>query len=620
MPSAIFGVIGPARAEVAQLDQLSTALEHRGRHERRWLGEGIALGVRSSDPLPDPVCEDLVLVADRAPGDSLHREVATSRGRSAASDGRDLADLPGTLTGEFALAAWHQDSRSLLLARDPFGTRPLYLATLPDRRLAFATEIPALLQLADFHPRLDELTLGGLLASDFRDRQRSYFREIERLPPGHLRIVQPGGTRTARYWQLDPTGPERVGRAEDFVEEFRSLLTQAVERRLGPGLTGGELSGGLDSSFVTALANEVTGGSFPSFSAVFPTRPSADETSYIDATTKLQGLDSRRVEAEEPSPLSAVLGPLGGFGFPGWAANAGVSSRVYELAGSAGMTALLSGFDGDTTVSHGYSRLRDLASRGRYLETFRQSRGMTRTYGMPTWPHYRQLMWDHHLWPILRRIPGAARIRPYAHEATRRVLRRPRPFTLRTVLQPEFRAFLASAPRPDAGSPTGSRTERAEHIRAFDSGTLPFALELMDISAARFGIQARYPFGDPDLIAFCVSLPGVAKLDRGWTRLYMRLAAEKHLPEQVRWRRQKSNFSEHFIRGLLETDRALLRETLTSDAAVRRFADMRAVDDLLRRVLTTFDAGGFAAVDTASVLFLYRLATVEHWLHRHRFA
>jgi asparagine synthase (glutamine-hydrolysing) len=155
------------------------------------------------------------------------------------------------LHGMFAFAIWDGTARTLLLARDRLGKKPLFYALIPGRALLFASEMKALLQDDTVERRLDREALDQYLSLHFIPAPASIFKQVRKLPAGHFLICSPRGITISEYWDvpLDPapeTGP-------DVASRFEELLTDAVRVRLRSDVPlGAFLSGGIDSSTVVA--------------------------------------------------------------------------------------------------------------------------------------------------------------------------------------------------------------------------------------------------------------------------------------------------------------------------------------------------------------------------------
>ena len=184
------------------------------------------------------------------------------------------------LVGQFAIALWDVRRERLVLARDRVGIRPLFY-TKSGGRLLFASEVKAILAVAPERASLDEQGLAQTFTFWATVGRRTLFRGVESLPPGHLLVVEKGAERLREYW--DWTFPAAPGRTdlslEAAAEELHGLLQIAVRQQLRADVpVGTYLSGGLDSSGITALARQST-ADLQTFSIVFDD-PEYDESAF----------------------------------------------------------------------------------------------------------------------------------------------------------------------------------------------------------------------------------------------------------------------------------------------------------------------------------------------------
>jgi asparagine synthase (glutamine-hydrolysing) len=179
------------------------------------------------------------------------------------------------LRGMFAFAIWDRRARRLLLARDRLGVKPLYYYR-DGRFLAFASEIKALLEIPSIPREVDPEALDLYLSLRYVPGPRTMFKNIFRLPPGHLLVVNERGVRTKKYWDIDyaPAAPESP---QLLLERFGDLLDESVRMRLIAEVPLGVfLSGGLDSSAILALMSKV-GGRVKTFSVGYEASGAKEE-------------------------------------------------------------------------------------------------------------------------------------------------------------------------------------------------------------------------------------------------------------------------------------------------------------------------------------------------------
>ncbi len=178
------------------------------------------------------------------------------------------------MNGQWAVALWDAAQRSLILARDPLGVRPLYVCE-HDGRLYFASEVKAIFAADAAVPRrLDPAGLDQVFTLWSTVSPRTVFEGIEQVEPGTVRLYEQHHERRARSWEpAYPVDDQPVftGSIEDAAAEVRAALEQATSLRMlrADVPVGSYLSGGLDSSFIAALGLRAKGSKFHTFSLGF---------------------------------------------------------------------------------------------------------------------------------------------------------------------------------------------------------------------------------------------------------------------------------------------------------------------------------------------------------------
>ncbi|HEX2120180.1 MAG TPA: asparagine synthase (glutamine-hydrolyzing) [Thermoanaerobaculia bacterium] len=192
-------------------------------------------------------------------------------------------DFLRRLTGMFAMALYDERKRALYLARDRAGEKPLFLWQTA-RRVTFASELKAILSLPDAPRTLDRTALEQYLAWGYVPGESCILEGIRKLAPGSvMRVdVDSGATRTWRYWDLPVySGNGAKPRAEELVERLDALLLESVRKQLIADVPVGILlSGGIDSSLVTAMAARISPKPVKTFTVSFPGHPQFDESPY----------------------------------------------------------------------------------------------------------------------------------------------------------------------------------------------------------------------------------------------------------------------------------------------------------------------------------------------------
>lgn len=185
-------------------------------------------------------------------------------------------------TGMFAFAIWDHREKKLFAARDQLGVKPFYY-TLTGQRLAFASELKALLPLPGLQREVDLDALHSILLFLWIPDPKTIFRNIFKLAAGHFLEYCDGKLRIERYWEIPTAHPD--SRPESYyVEGLRERLQQAVQRQMVSEVpVGAFLSGGLDSSAIVALARSRSNADFSTYTIKFSAQDSRMEAMPDDA-------------------------------------------------------------------------------------------------------------------------------------------------------------------------------------------------------------------------------------------------------------------------------------------------------------------------------------------------
>lgn len=532
------------------------ALAHRGpAHAGVWACGPVSLGNRSRRVEPMPAEHEARGVAVTADAcldnrDDLTRQLGLPAG---VVDGEVILAAyirwgracVEKLLGDFAFAVWDDGTRTLFCARDHFGVRPFYYCAT-DHFFAFASEINALLALPGMPRRIDETQVLDYLAGYWENGESTFYRDIRKLLPAHSLTVDAGEVRPAAYWSLGDPLTLKLKSDDDYADAFRAHFLEAVRCRARGGVIGSTLSGGLDSSSIACAAhNELRNRSvkLSTFSLIFDDVPKSDERQYMQAVIDTGGFDAHMVRGDLVSPLHEIDLILAQVGQPFLGPNLFLHRAMYQAAQAAGVDVILDGFDGDSTVSHGLSRLTELSATGRWITLVKEARAVSRQFGIGT----RTILRNFAVYPLLptsmrKSMAGAG---------------------MPVTLNPDFRRRSRFEDRPELSEPElkPARTERESHRRRLTWTPLDRALSIADTSNF-FGLEGRYPFFDVRLVEFCFSLPADQKLRNGWTRWVMRNGMEGILPSAVQWRKDKSNLGHNFLHTLQTHDVETIRSTI----------------------------------------------------------
>ena len=293
------------------------------------------------------------------------------------------------LVGAFAFAYWDCETRELLLGRDCLGLAPLVFH-VGRRFAAFASTYNSLFALPDVPRGIDEVMLGHFLALNLRDRRRTVYRGIERVPSRTVVAINGSGYAHRQYWapNIDAEPPYRS--EDDYIARGRELLDLAVATAMADKDTALLLSGGLDSSGVAATAARLgLGERLDCYTTVAPPDMQIDfePTVYSDVRSKAEALARMYPQLRLHFCIPPVDHPLDAdptrhflqAGFP--VRNPSLLGQYNDLikTATAKHRTLVDGTHGNLGLSwHGKDDLYDLFRTGRWIDLGRELRATAR--------------------------------------------------------------------------------------------------------------------------------------------------------------------------------------------------------------------------------------------------
>ena len=470
-------------------------------------------------------------------------------------------DFPKRLRGMFGIAVWDATSRRLVLTRDRMGVKPLYYA-LTSRGLAFGSEIKSLLAGDLVEPRLDPVAADLFLAYGYVPGPRTLFEGVRKLAPATTLVWEDGAlVGESVYWTpWDDVIPSGASWHEDQETLLRLLRDSVRARMVSDVPLGVMLSGGLDSSLVTALMSEVSTEPVKTFSVGFAEDAQANELADARRVARRFGTDHHELltsAVEHPSLVEKALWhleePIVDLSFLGFLLLSRLA-REHVTVALCGQAAdeLLGGYP-KHAVAHAADRLAGVPAPGRRAvaaigarlpESSRLGRGLR---AMTTEDDAERLL-----------------------QMSRVVLEGER----RAVLNPTFRS--AEADR-ELRQVIRSRTSGRGGSVLRETLFLDTKLALVDLMFLYFdkmsmatSLEVRVPFADHDVVAFCMGLPDDRRIHRGRRKEILRRVA-RGLLNDATINKKKRGFFRAASSTWLHTHRdGIVREALLDERALGR--------------------------------------------------
>ena len=502
-------------------------------------------------------------------------------------------DFPKHLIGDFAFAIWDKKENRLICARDHFGVKPFYYH-LSGKSFLFASTPQAILASRMIPFVINEERIADHLVNPLEgvDKTSSFYRDIFRLPPARMLIVQSGGLVVRRYWELSPVIHSGLNTENDYIEAFQELFAEAVRCRLrGVPAAASMLSGGMDSSAIVGMGRRILaeegGRPLHAFAVISNSPDTNRETSQILSVLDQGGLQAHLISETELSQwMDELVKAIQGESEP-FDCLMNLNRTVYLHARDQGMNAILDGIDGDVLLS-GSGHLTQLWREGAFrtiLEETCKAEGLTAEYKMG-----RGMFWNSLLSVLmpsapdwLRKLRQPYRTRKLITSAIRESII-DHDFAYRSRLGERFAALNSHKPS------SRSLRQIERHKIALDHPFLTVGLERYERIASAFGVEARHPFTDVRLVEFCLALPWHLKTRRGWTKYILRRAMEPYLPSEVIWRRDKDSLMWEFNRIILKARADYFHQaTLDEKENLKPYINLQKIEDFWHEYLILGD-------------------------------
>jgi asparagine synthase (glutamine-hydrolysing) len=494
------------------------------------------------------------------------------------------------LNGQWAFAIWDRRQQHTFLSRDRFGVRPLFYS-LADRKLVFASEIKALFAHPGVPREIDEAALQQIFTFWHTLPPQTIFKGVAELPPGHSLIFKDGELRVWQYWSLDSVAntPERSREDErTLAEELLRLLLDASRLRLRADVpVGSYLSGGLDSTVVTALMRKLRADRIGSFAVSFDDAE-FDESQYQREASDFLGTEHQDAPCSHRDIAEVFPDVIWHTETPILRTAPAPMFLLSRLVRNKGFKVVLSG-EGSDEFMGGYDIYKESKVR-RFLAAQPDSRLrpllLRRLY--PYLPGI-QRQPEAYLQSFFHTQPGETRDPFFSHLRRWELTAR-----LQTFFSDDMRHRITGLdPIKDLGERTPpsyaswSDFRRAEYLES--NYLLPgYILSSQgDRMAMAHAVEGRYPFLDHRVVEFASRVPAHLKLKVLNEKYLLKRAVQGMIPERIR-RRSKQPYRAPDGRSFFGGRPLEYVEELLSSRALQRdgIFDPAAVEHLVRKFKT----------------------------------
>ncbi len=475
------------------------------------------------------------------------------------------ADCVQHLRGMFAFAIWDKRDKSLFIARDRVGKKPLLYSHQPNGNLIFGSEFRALLEHSDISREVDYEAIDNYLSYLCVPAPLTAFKQIRKLEPGHWLRWKDGEIKTERYWSPDFSKKIKISQPEAEEETLR-ILREAVKLRLISEVPlGAFLSGGVDSSAVVALMAEESSSPVKTFSIGFEEQDFS-ELKYAKQVAAHIGAEYHEFIVK-PDALEVLPILVEHYGEP-YADSSAIPTYYVSKETRKFVTVALNGDGGDESFA-GYERhaAMRLAENYHRLPAFvRKSLIETAVNLVPTSELKKSRVRDAKRFLQAASLPKTERyfrwMSTFNREAKKKLYTRE--FTEKVSNQNPSR-FLDEWFATANGSGILDATLLTDQMTYLPNDLLV----KVDIASMANSLEARSPFLDHKVIEFAASLPENIKMKRFETKSLLKKVAAKLVPPEVIYRR-KMGFGVpigNWFRGEMKD---FVREILLSEKSLKR--------------------------------------------------
>ena len=608
-------------ADGALLQRMTDVIAHRGPDGiGHWIDGSVGFGHLMLHTTPESLREKQPL--SHEPGGlclTLDGRVDNRRELRAALESKGLAlrtdtdaelvlrayecwgeDCPQNIIGDFAFAIWDGPNRKLFCARDPVGIRPFYYI-FDDPAFTFSSELHPLLDTPNFQRKINLGMLGEYLCDAYASVDETLYQSIMRLPPGHRLVVTDGALRITRYFHIDPAKTIRYASDAEYAEHFFDIFREAVRCRLRSQAPAALfLSGGLDSSSILGMAarlaeeGSIENGQIAAYHLAF-SRPEADERVFVEDLARMWSgtIHTPSADAAAPELLSDRTRR-----FRDLPEELELSRLqvLYTMARRNGSRVILWGYGADESLTGDPVHCSDLIRRLQFRKLFRQFRHDVAVY------HHLETnvaFLDALRWCLLPLLP----------RALKSCIKRSVKWNVPGWITPGFAQAINLQDRllRRDGHPLFPSQVQQGMYGTLVGGYGIITRELDNEFDAYDRVEGRFPFFDRRLIEFAFALPEEQRWRDDQTKYVLREAMRGLLPDSIRLRRTKGNFT------------YMTRESFARECAGETFQSLRLTTDgyidadAVRKLYKRYRQG-----DETTVTSLWAILAAERWINSAR--
>ncbi|ADZ09096.1 asparagine synthase [Methanobacterium lacus] len=582
--SAITGIFNRngKNIKLSQFQKMNSKLSHRGRgNSKNWIEGNMALGHQMLWTTKESLIEELpfhdedlkLIITSDARIDNREElsNILNIENSTEVSDSYYILksyekwgeNCPKHLLGDFSFAIWDDSQQKLFCARDHMGIKPFYYF-LSNDVFIFGTEIKAIID-NDYVPyELNEYKLALFLMKDTENNKLTFYKDIFELPGGHSIVLNKSEFDISCYWQLDPNLEIIMDSEEDYVKKFLELFEESVKCRLRSCFpVGSELSGGLDSSSIVSVAKNIRGANdcfqpFCTFSQIFEETLECDEKNYINTLID-DTIEPFFINVDNISPLNDIDTILWYQDQPFYTPHITKQIQLYKHVQDRGVHVLLSGQGGDQVLSLGNNYFKELAVTNQWKMLINEINDFSKMINTNRFTVFKEkviyLLLPYKLKKFIKIFLG---------------------INDESIINLEFAQSLGFDLKNYYNhlNDVNKLNTKEIHYKKITSSVNETVFGTIDRRVANFGIEVRFPFYDKRLVEFCYAIPNEMKFKNGWNRYILREAMKNIMPDEIRERVDKNNFSKSFEKSFIKYEFNYIQNILKNDKLIRNYVNL----------------------------------------------
>jgi asparagine synthase (glutamine-hydrolysing) len=444
---------------------------------------------------------------------------------------------PEKLLGDFSFAIWDKRKEIIYCARDPIGIKPFHYY-FKDGKFRWSSEPKAIFEDKTIPKEPNFPLICLYLLNRFDEREETLYKDVYRLPPSHFMVLENGRIRKDQYWDVDPNYAIRYKTDQEYAECFLELFKEAIRARLrSHGPVGALLSGGLDSSSIVCTVQKlfheksIIKNGFETFSIVSDILP-FDERLYIHEVVNKYNIYANYFKHEDH--LSSVdFEQTKQYHDVRYFPTLLFLAPIFRDARQKRIKVMLDGSGGDDLLAADFDHLTDFMVQGKIRSLFTQLRCDATIFSYSPY----SLFFNYCLKPLIPqpiKQPIKQLLKPFRKNGIPPWLNMD--CLKKTGVNERLQNFPCSL-----RFPTHSQQRIFEILRY--SWNANIVRETLENFNAYFGIELRFPFFDRRLVEFSIAVPEEQRWRGEWSKMMLRKSMEGILPDSIRLRGDKAEFS-----------------------------------------------------------------------------